>query len=352
MVSIVPWPIFLLTHFVVLVCSIHGGNETHHLALLAFKFETTSDPFGALNSWNESIHFCQWLGGKFPVELGSLSKLKRLYIGRNNLTCSVPYSFGNLSFVAEENSIGGDIPDDLGRLTNSEVFLLRINMLVGTIPFSIFNLSSITEFNVVMNQIQGSFPWDLGITLPNLSVFEVGINSFTGSIPVSMSNATKLHHLGLAGNKFTGKVPPLNKLHDLQLLNFHGNGLGTGEADDSSFLYSLTNATNLYPLDLSNNNFGGLLPESIANLSTNLGKLILSSNEIAGIIPTGIGNLINLKLLDLSNNNFTCNILADIGNLGKCQMLQELRLVQNNLSGTTPSEVLMSLIVFVSIHIS
>ncbi|CAL5403844.1 unnamed protein product [Camellia sinensis] len=222
------------------------------------------------------------LGGKIPVELGSLFKLKRLYIGRNNIT---------------ENSIG------------------------------------LTKFNVVMNQIQGSLPWDLGITLPNLSVFEVGINSFTGSIPVSMSNATKLRCLGLAGNKFTGKVPPLNKLHDLQLLNFHGNGLGTGEAVDLSFLYSLTNATNLYALALSNNNFGGLLPESIGKLSTNLGKLILSNNEIAGSIPNGIGNLINLKLLDLSNNNFTGNILADIG---KFQKLQKLDLSSNMFYGDIP----------------
>ncbi|THG20405.1 hypothetical protein TEA_004112 [Camellia sinensis var. sinensis] len=246
-----------------------AGNETDWLAMLHSRLKYS-------------------LGGKIPVEL-------------------------------EENSIGGDIPVDLGRLTNLEVFLLRMNRLVGTIPFSIFNLSSATEFNVVMNQIQGSLPRDLGITLPNLSVFEVGVNSFTRSIPVSMSNATKLQRLGLAGNKFTGKVPPLDNLHDLQLLNFHGNGLGAGEANDLRFLYSLTNVTNLNVLDLSKNNFGGLLHESIGNLSTNLGKLILSNNGIVGIIPTGIRNLINLQILDLSNNNFTGNILADIGKFQKLQ---------------------------------
>ncbi|CAL5406704.1 unnamed protein product [Camellia sinensis] len=203
------------------------------------------------------------------------SKLKRLYIGRN-----------------KENSIGGDIPVDLGRLTNLEVFLLRMN-----------------------------------------SVFEVGVNLFTGSIPVSVSNATKLQRLGLAGNKFTGKVPPLDNLHDLQLLNFHGNGLGAGETDDLRFLYSLTNVTNLNVLDLSKNNFGGLLPESIGNLSTNLGKLILSNNEIVGIIPTGIRNLINLQFLDLPNNNFTGNILADIG---KFQKLQKLDLLDNMIYGDIP----------------
>ncbi|XP_028116307.1 receptor kinase-like protein Xa21 [Camellia sinensis] len=122
-----------------------------------------------------------------------------------------------------------------------------------------------------------------------------------------MSNSTKLHRLGLVGNKFTGKVPHLDNLHNLQLLNHHGNGLGTWKADGLRFLYCLTNVTNLYVLDLSNNNFGGLLPESIGNLSTNLGKLILSNNEI---------------LLDLSNINLTGNILADIGKLQKLQKLE------------------------------
>ncbi|CAL5342774.1 unnamed protein product [Camellia sinensis] len=136
-----------------------------------------------------------------------------------------------------------------------------------------------------------------------------------------MSNATKLHRLGLASSKFIGKVPHLSKLHDLQLLNFHGNDLGIGEADNLSFLYSLTNAINLYTLDLSNNNFEGLLPESIGNLYTNLGKLILSINDIDRIISTEIGNLINLKLLDLLNNNFTGNILADIGKFQKLQKM-------------------------------
>ncbi|THG16175.1 hypothetical protein TEA_020612 [Camellia sinensis var. sinensis] len=37
-----------------------AGNEVDRLALLAFKAQITGDPFGALNLWNEFVHF--WYG--------------------------------------------------------------------------------------------------------------------------------------------------------------------------------------------------------------------------------------------------------------------------------------------------
>ncbi|XP_028103590.1 probable LRR receptor-like serine/threonine-protein kinase At3g47570 [Camellia sinensis] len=118
------WTLFQFVHvvvFVLMVCldgsgsttpRVHvAGNETDWLALLAFKAQITGDPFGALNLWNEFVHFCQWAGvpcgchhkrvtdwpstktanietrlaGKIPVELGSLSLLKRLFIDFNKL---------------------------------------------------------------------------------------------------------------------------------------------------------------------------------------------------------------------------------------------------------------------------
>ena len=46
-----------------LVTSVIGGNnETDRSALLEFKAKIIHDPLGALSSWNDSIHFCQWQG--------------------------------------------------------------------------------------------------------------------------------------------------------------------------------------------------------------------------------------------------------------------------------------------------
>ncbi|XP_028122773.1 probable LRR receptor-like serine/threonine-protein kinase At3g47570 [Camellia sinensis] len=413
-----------------------AGNETDRLALIAFRAEITGDPFGALNSWNESIHFCQWAGitcgrrhqrvtklildhrkltglisphignlsflrelwlrnnsfthqipselghlrrlqilslrnnsiggeipanisacsnlvflqlsgnslaGKIPVELGSLSKLELLSIGRNNLTGGLPYTLGNLSslikFYASYNNINGSIPEALGQWTNLHVLGLGENKLFGTIPSSIFNLSSIAAFDIGMNQVQGRLPLDLGISFPTLQWFSVVFNLFTGSIPISISNATKLYHLDLAANKFIGRVPPLGKMHNLRQLTFDHNHLGTGEAGDLNFLSSLTNATNLNTLGLHFNNFGGVLPESIGNLSTNLGILVLDNNKIGGSIPTEMANLVNLLGLGMGHNHFIGNIFADIGKLQKLQILEfseYLYLDVNNLHGNIP----------------
>src|ERR1044072_4105405 len=37
-------------------------NQTDHLALLKFKEAISNDPYGILESWNSSSHFCKWHG--------------------------------------------------------------------------------------------------------------------------------------------------------------------------------------------------------------------------------------------------------------------------------------------------
>jgi len=92
----------------------------------------------------------------------------------------------------------------------------------------------------------------------------VAINKFTtGSIPPSISNASNLEELNFGGNKFTGNMPSFEKLHMLQSFSTTYNHLGSGGADDLSFLCSLTSATSLELLAINANNFGGLLPECI-----------------------------------------------------------------------------------------
>ncbi|KAH9769854.1 transcription factor MAMYB [Citrus sinensis] len=67
------------------------GNETDRLALLEFKSKITHDPLGALGSWNESIHFCQWHGVTWVVALLVLIVVQNLdklgNIERNKIRC-------------------------------------------------------------------------------------------------------------------------------------------------------------------------------------------------------------------------------------------------------------------------
>ncbi|KAL7252551.1 hypothetical protein ACSBR1_007169 [Camellia fascicularis] len=350
------------------------GNEADRLALLEFKAKITADPNGALSSWNESIHLCQWQGvtcgrrhkrvtmldldsqalsGSISPHIGNLSFLRRLFLPNNSFTDKIPPELGhlprfrvlwldnnsisgeipvnisacfNLHFLSvSNNNLGGMIPvelgsvpklrgifaefnhiigDTLGRLTNLEMLELGFNRLFGTIPSSIFNLSFIQTFELSDNQIRRSLPWDFGITFPNLNFLSLGENQFIGSIPLSISNASKLEYFQLGNNKFTGKVPPLEKLQNLKMLAFQNNNFGTGEDDDLSCLSTLTNTAKLFELSLNENNFGGMLPESIVGNLNNIEALYVSGNQLSGAIPSALGSCLKLEILLMAGNNF------------------------------------------------
>ncbi|CAL2240759.1 unnamed protein product [Prunus armeniaca] len=411
-----------------------SGNETDRLALLEIKASITNDPLGALTSWNETNHFCNWRGvtcgrrhkrvtildleflklsgslsphvgnmsflrgiylnnnnnnlshrippeigrlsrlqdivwennslsgeipsnlshcsrlfriafagnfleGRLPAELGTLSKLRTISVHYNKLTGSIPYTFANLSslelITAASNNFYGSIPDIFGRLTNFKQLGLSLNNLSGLIPPSLLNLSSISVLAVSENKIQGTLPQNLGIVFPSLEHLNVGNNQFSGTIPVSLSNASNLNYLGLQVSNFVGQVPSLKNLKHLNSLNLAYNNLGSGEiGGDLGFLCDLTNATRLQRLLIDTNNFGGMLPQCIANLSSSLFLFHVSTNKITGSIPNAIGNLHNLESVWMSENRFSGHIPLDIG---KLQNLYEIDIASNSLSGNIPS---------------
>ncbi|CAN1305997.1 Probable LRR receptor-like serine/threonine-protein kinase At3g47570 [Linum perenne] len=411
------------------------SNETDGLALLKFKSMVTGDPLGALSSWNDSVHFCEWYGvscskrhhgrvtvlnlsshglygsisphvgnlsflkflclynnnfiGEIPPEISHLHRLQRLslhnnlldgeipsnisrcfnliifdvchnkLVGRlpwkfsqlnklqylnvrsNNLSGSIPLAFGNLSSLLEfdggENQLSERVPNTLGRLKSLTGLYLNFNNLSGEIPASIFNLTSLTkmlfDFNYLLN---GSLPWNLGISLPNLEQFDVGVNQFTGSVPPSLSNASNLVQLGLCSNNFRGIMPSMASSNKLKWFGIAFNSLGSGKPNDLSFLSSLTNATNLISLDFGMNNFGGSLPEHLGNLSTSLKRLSFHTNKISGNIPSGIQYLANLAEFWAYGNDLSGTILSSIG---KLKSLEKLHLYNNKLSGYIPSTI-------------
>ncbi|KAH0677180.1 hypothetical protein KY285_024981 [Solanum tuberosum] len=125
-----------------------------------------------------------------------------------------------------------------------------------------------------------------------------------------------------------------------------------GEDDDLSYLTTLVNATSLELLELNTNNFGGVLPASVSNLSTELIELSLSYNQISGEISRAISNLKKLQSFFVAYNRFHAsltklslrenNLQGRIpSSLGKCHNLELLDLIgSNNLSGFIPSEIL------------
>lgn len=138
-------------------------------------------------------------------------------------------------------------------------------------------------------------------------------------------------------NNFLGQVPTsLGNLVNLRLLVLGGNRLGDFSTGSLEFITSLTDCSQMEILALSFNNFGGVLPHSIAYLSTKLNRIYLGFNPISGTLPPNIRNLVNLNVFNILDHLFVGVIPTSLGKLTK---LQALDLGYNRFSGDIPSSL-------------
>ncbi|KAI8570750.1 hypothetical protein RHMOL_Rhmol01G0060900 [Rhododendron molle] len=348
------------------------GNETDHLALLAFKAAITNDPFGALNLWNESIHFCQWAGvtcGLFPLigsvspHVGNLSFLRELWLGNNSLSHKIPPELGRLrrlqilavvnnsvtgeipsnisgcsNLVALElsgNMLTGIIPTELGSLTKLERLLIDRNDITEGLPFTLGNLSSLTNLTAYTNSITGNILDTLG-GCKKLEVLRLGVNKLVGTFRFSIFNLTFMRYLEVSNNQIEGSLPSdLGiTLPNLQRLDL-GDNLFTGYIP-----ISVSNASKLHYLTLKANRFKGKVPplEKLRDLEVlYLSRNLLGTGEVDDLsFLNSLRNATKLQFLALtmSDNRLSGNIPDDIGNL---QKLRVLLLYGNKLYGEIPS---------------
>ncbi|KAI9096319.1 hypothetical protein K1719_026038 [Acacia pycnantha] len=248
---------------------------------------------------------------------------------------------------------------------------LSNNKLNGSIPRSIFRLQNLTFLNFSHNSLTGNvllhyFSWQ------DMYAFDLSYNFLQGELHSSICNASNLDILNLSNNNFTGTIPQcivgcnLNlSVLDLQMNNFSGivpqsfdvgNNLRTlnlnGNILEGSIPQSLVNCTRLRVLDLGNNKIEDVFPHWVQALEE-LQVLVLRQNKLHGFIPNfgdnrsdafpklrahwynsaSTGNLRNLESLDLSSNNFTRKIPAELTNLN---FLGVLNLSRNELEGFIP----------------
>ncbi|XVF05352.1 hypothetical protein REPUB_Repub05bG0164800 [Reevesia pubescens] len=282
------------------------------------------------------------LVGNIPAEIGNLLKLEKLHIAYNHLTGQLPTSLGNVSTLHEiflsENNLQGRLLDTLGLLKRLVLLRLHSNNFSGLIPHSFCNISSLKRLNVGGNQLYGSLPVNFGSNFPTIELFVVAANNLSGTLPESLSNASKLQAFDVSMNHFSGKVSInyFQKAQNLSWLVMEMNNLGSGDAGDLDFITTLTNCSRLQRFSIVGNQFGGLLPNSITNLSTTLAILYLSKNQITGTIPSGIANLVNVMGIGFAYNRLTGTIPDS---LGKLKNLQVLALGGNGLTGRIPTSL-------------
>ncbi|KAL7084541.1 hypothetical protein ACP275_14G229500 [Erythranthe tilingii] len=320
-------------------CSITHCPEIEQQSLLRFK-ESLVDPSNMLSSWNISVdvNCCNWKGTTIPSFIGSLTSLEYLDLSYAGFRGTIPHTIGNLSNLHTLILEGGYYESRLEWLSGlSQLERLHMNSV---------NLSKADNWLQVIN------------TLPSLLELNFGYCNLDFASPSDdvNNNVTSLAILDFSGNNFIKHNLTIEKwifqLSSLVFLDLSGNYF------DGRFP-TVSNATKLRHIDLSNNHFNSTIPDrlyslkdlefvsiresylqgrplsnGIANL-TSLNTLDLYSNQLSGEIPRGIARLCKLQTLELSNNNFQGDISDSFGNMSDCflRALESLALSGNQLSG-------------------
>ncbi|OWM82324.1 putative receptor-like protein kinase At3g47110 [Punica granatum] len=317
--------ILILIEFLVLITLYHIpaantasllANETDYRALLAFKARITSDPFNALSSWNDSVHFCSWKG----VTCGSRHpRVTILELASLGLAGSLSPQIGNLTFLQRLNLSGnafdGAIPEEISKLSRLQIIALANNSLVGKLPRNLTICKNLLYIILHGNNLEGQLPDTLS-SLGKLIVLSLSTNGFTGSIPRSLGNLSSLNHLYLARNYFEGSVPSeLGQLSNLAYISLATNNLS------GPMPTSLYNSSSIISFSIVVNNVSGSLPSDLFLTLPKLQGFYLGVNSFSGPLPASITNASELRMIDISQNSFTGPIPVDLGGLKNLEVL-------------------------------
>ncbi|XP_078151163.1 uncharacterized protein LOC144546484 [Carex rostrata] len=288
-------------------------NETDKFALLSFKSLISNSLFGALSSWNDSLHYCQWQG----VRCGNRhpDRVTVLSLGSLSLSGHISPSLANLTFLKSlnlsNNQLTGNIPIELGHLSRLQVLNLSVNNLAGNIPSTLGNCSNLGFLSLRTNNLQGAIPPQFGF-LELLEELDISFNNFTESIPSTLGNLTHLSALLLDENNLDSFIPPsLGQLKALKHLTLSFNNLS------GKIPHSIYNLSAMVKLDFAFNQLDGKLPSNFCDALHNLQHIYLFGNQFSGQIPISISNCSAMIMIDLSSNNFIGTIPYSIGTLQK-----------------------------------
>ncbi|KAL3499431.1 hypothetical protein ACH5RR_038524 [Cinchona calisaya] len=174
--------------------------------------------------------------------------------------------------------------------------------LVGSISTSITNLSHLQLLSFAGNGLSGPLPDGLFLSLNRIETIDLSCNRLSGQLQPF------------------GQLPATIKTMDLSSNNFEG-------VIQSSFLQS---SSSLVSFNVSNNSFSGPIPSNVCNFSPSITFLDFSWNYFDSSIPYGFGMCSNLKVLRAGFNVITESLPDDIYTV---LPLQELSFPGNGISG-------------------
>ncbi|GKV51899.1 hypothetical protein SLEP1_g58517 [Rubroshorea leprosula] len=308
------------------VTALSSTNETDKLALLAIKGRITQDIHGIMNSWNESLHFCGWMG--VTCSRRHKGRVTLLSLEKHGLIGSIPPQIGNLSFLRginlAQNFLHGQIPQELGRLSRLRFLNLSNNVLQGEILGNLSFFSNLEVLNVSYNMLVGKIPNSLEtLGMKRLNTLLLGSNKLTGTIPKWLGRASSLVQLSLTSNRLHGSIlGELGKLLNLSILRVSANNLF------GVVPLAIYNLSSLIILSLAVNQLHGQIPNDIGLTLPNLQVFFCRTNYFIGWLPVSLSNASQLKKIGFESNNFSGLVPP---NLGRLSALEVLALGENQL---------------------
>ncbi|VAH11731.1 unnamed protein product [Triticum turgidum subsp. durum] len=313
-------------------------SEDHFVGLMNLKSLDLSDnnlelnidshwvpPFNLHRASFSSCH----LGPQFPKWLQLQGSINDLDISNTSLVGKIPDWFWTTFsetryFDISLNQLSGELPLNL-EFMSVITLSMQSNLLTGLIP----KLPKTTEvLDISHNSLNGFVP---NFQAPHLEVAILFSNSITGTIPTSICRLRQLRVLDLSNNLFSVELPNCGR-KELKQRNPSSNNFSrvnsvssfslkittlllSNNSFSSGFPLFLRQCPSLIYLDLAQNRFTGELPGWISKAMPGLVMLRLRSNNLYGHIPMEMMELHAIRILDLSNNNFSGTILQYLKNL-------------------------------------
>ncbi|KAJ0081689.1 hypothetical protein Patl1_09752 [Pistacia atlantica] len=286
----------------------HLGRLEKLETLYLFKnFLNDSIPpsFGSLSSLEDMDLSFNRLSGSIPGELGKLVKLETLYLRENELTGSLPKALGKLSNLGilslSSNYFTGNLPDEYQNIATMKYFYVAGNYLTGPFPKFVIkwvNLSSLKPFcimdagklhrcSLATQCTSSGLNTDAACTGVSLLTFQRRLAGWPDAVSASRKAMGWPYDNGdLGGNNFEDKLPPeiftMTNLQTLRVTDLNHTGFQ---------LPMSINLTNMDTLVLRSCNIIGQIPSFIFDENTYMSRLDLSFNNFTGVIPNSILNL-------------------------------------------------------------
>ncbi|XP_024986313.1 receptor-like protein 6 [Cynara cardunculus var. scolymus] len=329
------------------------------------------------------------LSGEIPYSIGHLESLNTLRLDYCGLAGSLPKSIVNLRHLTtldlSSNMLNGSLPSGFFALRSLKLLSLTQNQFVGKIDVldqdsssqSFRQLVNLTHLDLSFNSFRGVWELDALLssltTLVELRLSQSGLSVVTNNanryvnpdfqflhlascklkvFPESLRAMKKLQSLDLSSNEIHGHIPDwateiggkgmfhLDLSHNFitGLPRFQWDGLTELHLEsnriEGPFPPSICNLSNIWYLNISDNLFGGVIPQCIQNIHSSLWIADLGNNLFHGSIPNAYKDCGQLQGLILNGNHLEGEVPSSLSN---CQYLEVLNLGNNLLNGTFPS---------------